>query len=967
MRLKTLKITILPVFCIFVFMIICSIPSVNSLYQLHDFKNIRIGGVFHDAETKNHFLETISNANSRQVDKLSYKELLRSGAVSFGSQSDSSVDSNRESGLLWKDSRLVASDFVAWDLQTNLTRTLNELCHYVLEKNQVLSSIIRPFCMRLKMVRSRNKVNIFVVLTDADEAAQIFRLAGSLSLLDPKYVWIVSERVVRGRQSNYMPEGLVGFRANIPSSQSRITDAVKMIIRAHREESRKGEAFYVVQRSCYSAEQMLHHPKTLAPALLNTSMLGSDGLITFDKTLLPGHRSTYNYSLVNLQKSSGSGQLQWRSMGEFFVQSNASLSLKSIKWIGGSSNAPSSKSLGGSFRLVSVYEQPFIITSPVNHSSLNPTGVNRGHQDLIKLVNDESFSSSVCPEKSQVMCLVHSPEVTAATVYSSKYTTVNCCTGVHVEFILQMIDNIYANDDRRPEFTIHIMENSTYGLYNTKQSKFSGVLGKVSDETFDLVFGPISMTADRTRHFEFSHIYYWSNLVVVTKRRAKTSDPSSILRPFHSYVWLAIAMSVCVVSVSLWIVEKYSPFGGAKVNNSSFSSSGLLPHQETSFEHHTSRLTPLDNNFGNQFDATNSSWYTVGVLLGVSLMSRVPKATSSKLISLIWSLFCLVALTTYTANLAAFMVSETPTLTFPQGFFHDSRVRNPSEEFVISTVCDSFVIEKFRNDEEFQRLAQHLEKKCVKTTEEGFEKVRRSEVNAFLWDSGPSIYSILSDVKEKEQCQLVISEVIASSGGYGIAGARGTPFIQLANMAILSSSLTKYEAAYEKWLPESACEIYERSAVKKPGFLSGYTHQITAEHATGILYVLIAGMILGGVLLPFETHLYERYSAYFRGNRAEAMWDKVLESKRGILMSDGEKNEVLTQKVVRLRGERETLNETIHQLQTQLNSAERENEGLRSKLLHVPQPAVATVHEEDFLFDCEDALLDNTESTKPIQ
>ena len=56
MRLKTLKITILPVFCIFVFMIICSIPSVNSLYQLHDFKNIRIGGVFHDAETKNHFL-----------------------------------------------------------------------------------------------------------------------------------------------------------------------------------------------------------------------------------------------------------------------------------------------------------------------------------------------------------------------------------------------------------------------------------------------------------------------------------------------------------------------------------------------------------------------------------------------------------------------------------------------------------------------------------------------------------------------------------------------------------------------------------------------------------------------------------------------------------------------------------------------------------------------------------------------
>ena len=52
----------------------------------------------------------------------------------------------------------------------------------------------------------------------------------------------------------------------------------------------------------------------------------------------------------------------------------------------------------------------------------------------------------------------------------------------------------------------------------------------------------------RTRQFDFSHIYYWSNLVVITKRRAKTSDPSSILRPFSSVVWWAIAMSVLVVS-----------------------------------------------------------------------------------------------------------------------------------------------------------------------------------------------------------------------------------------------------------------------------------------------------------------------------------------------------------------------------------------------------------------------------------
>ncbi|XP_075250296.1 glutamate receptor ionotropic, NMDA 1-like [Convolutriloba macropyga] len=1026
-------------------------------YHINDFKNIRIGGVFHNAETKNSFLDAIDRANNRQQDKFSYQQLLQTGIVSFGDKSSQSVVETRDRNLLWKDTRLVASEFVAWDLQTNISLTIEELCHYVFEKNQGVHVIVwdlsdpflttvflqltsqyripviitnfryevgqslqqipfedkatntstifmqptfaqemtavlylmqfyswphlvliakvgqdtdaalkivedkqetmKPFqyhppilftttesirvevAPKLKAVRGKNKVNVFAVLAEPEDAHEIFAEAHRLQLLDPKYVWIVSERVINGPIVPPMPEGLIGFQANIPNRERRIRDAVKMIVRAHREESRKGEAFYVLQKSCYTPEVMILDRKPLTGALLNTSMFGSDGLVEFDKQSLAGHRATYNYTLLNLQKNAGSHQLQWKSMGEFFVQSNASLTLRSIKWIGGTSNVPSPKSLGGSFRFVTVNEKPFLVTLSANYSADTEEDLN-----LVKM--NRSLQRRLCPVKKQILCYVHRYNVTAATLFSPDYTRIRCCTGVHVDFLFGIVESIYKKDEQRPDFSMHVVVNSTYGLFHQKSQKFTGVLGKVADETFDLVFGPISMTADRSRFFDFSHVYYWSNLVVVTKRREKTSDPSSILRPFDSMVWLMIAMAVFVVSVSLWIVEKYSPFGTAKTRKEEEKEGGLGGDGKV--------LTARS-----QFDATNSSWYTIGVLLGVSLMSMVPKATSSKLISLIWSLFCLLALTTYTANLAAFMVSEKPTLTFPQGFFRDPRVRNPTDDFIISTVCESFVIEKFRNDEEYLKLAQHMEKKCVRNTGEGLEKVKRSEVNAFVWDSGPTLFHTLGAAKQEDQCQLVISEVIASSGGYALAGNRGNPFLPLANLAILATPLTTFESLYDKWLPESLCDIYENSGSKSSGFLSGYTHQITAEHATGILYVLIAGMILGGVLLPLETHFYQRYSNYFRGHRTSLLWDVLMDSKKGISLTDAERNEILTQKVIRLRSQQDTLAEKIDSLENQLVTAEQENEGLRRRLLHDTPGGTIRRAEADIEFNSDDGLLDD--------
>jgi len=60
----------------------------------------------------------------------------------------------------------------------------------------------------------------------------------------------------------------------------------------------------------------------------------------------------------------------------------------------------------------------------------------------------------------------------------------------------------------------------------------------------------------------------------------------------------------------------------------------------------------------NQFNLLNSFWFTFGSLIRQSTVDIKPKSTSVKLISLTWSFFCLMLVSSYKANLAAFLTSN---------------------------------------------------------------------------------------------------------------------------------------------------------------------------------------------------------------------------------------------------------------------------------------------------------------------
>ena len=68
----------------------------------------------------------------------------------------------------------------------------------------------------------------------------------------------------------------------------------QMIVRAHRLESSRGEAFYVIQKSCYGQDFMLHDRKTLTK-LVNLAIIRKLKLVRIYLTVIIVQSYHHNY------------------------------------------------------------------------------------------------------------------------------------------------------------------------------------------------------------------------------------------------------------------------------------------------------------------------------------------------------------------------------------------------------------------------------------------------------------------------------------------------------------------------------------------------------------------------------------------------------------------------------------------------------------------------------------------------
>ncbi|XP_045462380.1 glutamate receptor ionotropic, kainate 1 isoform X2 [Harmonia axyridis] len=362
------------------------------------------------------------------------------------------------------------------------------------------------------------------------------------------------------------------------------------------------------------------------------------------------------------------------------------------------------------------------------------------------------------------------------------------------------------------QYTIRLVPDHMYGVYDPDTKQWNGIVRELMEKRADLAVA--SMTINYARESVIDFTKPFMNLGIGILFKVPTSQPArlfSFMNPLAVEIWLYVLAAYILVSFTLFVMARFSPY---EWNN---------PHPC----HQDSDIVE------NQFSVSNSFWFITGTFLrqGSGLN---PKATSTRIVGGIWWFFTLIIISSYTANLAAFLTVErmiTP--------IESAQDLAEQAEIAYGTLEGGSTMTFFRDSKIgiYQKMWRFMENRkppvFVKSYEEGVERVLQGNY-AFLMESTMLDYAVQRD------CNLTQIGGLLDSKGYGIATPKGSPWRDKISLAILElQEKGIIQILYDKWWKNTGdvCTRDDKSKESKANALG-------VENIGGVFVVLLCGLAL---------------------------------------------------------------------------------------------------------------------------
>ncbi|KRT86879.1 hypothetical protein AMK59_510 [Oryctes borbonicus] len=191
-------------------------------------------------------------------------------------------------------------------------------------------------------------------------------------------------------------------------------------------------------------------------------------------------------------------------------------------------------------------------------------------------------------------------------------------------------------------YTFIIREDKSNGSKNKFNQSWDGMIGDLIAKKADLAITDLTITSEREDAVDFTTPFMNLGISILYQKPQK-APPNffSFAEPFAVEVWLWLGGAYFIVSISLFVMGRLCP------------SEWTNPYpcvDEPEF-------------LINQFSLRNSFWFTIGSLMqqGTEI---APIAFATRMTAGIWWFFTLIMVSSYTANLAAFLATENPDIPF---------------------------------------------------------------------------------------------------------------------------------------------------------------------------------------------------------------------------------------------------------------------------------------------------------------
>ncbi|XP_046600915.1 glutamate receptor ionotropic, kainate 2-like [Neodiprion lecontei] len=372
------------------------------------------------------------------------------------------------------------------------------------------------------------------------------------------------------------------------------------------------------------------------------------------------------------------------------------------------------------------------------------------------------------------------------------------------------------------KYIFEVQTDNVYGSKNSQTGEWNGMIKKIMEDKADLAITDLTITADRQEAVDFTMPFM--NLGISILFRKPTPMGSSLfsfLMPFSNEVWMYLLGTYLVVSLLFFVAGRLCP---AEWNNP-------YPCIEEPEE------------LENQFSLKNAFWFTIGAIMQQG-SEIAPIGMSTRMMAGSWWFFTLIIVSSYTANLAVFLVVESKQtliknagdlLNNSHGIKYGAKVSGSTTDFFKATT-----------DPIYSALNDYMQKNKKEvmpgTNDAGVQKVMH-EKYAFFMESSTILY------EAERKCNITQINGLLDAKGYGIAMKKNSPYRNSLSTGILKLQETGVLKELEnKWWKQKrgggACE-------EKSGGTSD-AKPLGVANVGGVFLVLAVGVALSCIYTACE-------------------------------------------------------------------------------------------------------------------
>ncbi|XP_060086379.1 glutamate receptor ionotropic, kainate 2-like [Ylistrum balloti] len=382
-------------------------------------------------------------------------------------------------------------------------------------------------------------------------------------------------------------------------------------------------------------------------------------------------------------------------------------------------------------------------------------------------------------------------------------------------FCIDLLDKIAE----RLNFSYTIKPTQQYGNCKPGFQNCTGMVKELVERNADLAVAGMTITWDREQVIDFTKPFLNLGITILYKK-PEPEPPKlfSFLDPLSIDVWVYMCAGYLCVSFMLFAIARFTPY---EWNN---------PHP----------CNPDQDVVENQFSILNSLWFTIGALMQQGC-EIAPCAVSTRLVAGIWWFFTLIMVSSYTANLAAFLTNErmVSDITNVEDLAKQTKIK-------YGTLNEGSTKNFFANSKFpiYQRMWNFMYSTrpsvFVNGSEQGIARVKKGQY-AFFAESSKVEYEI------ERQCSLMQVGGLLDSKGYGIALPRDSPYRDPISNAILKlQEEQEIHKVYNTWWKE---KYGGGRCVTKAKEVSA---ALGVKNVGGVFVVVIGGMFAAVVVAICE-------------------------------------------------------------------------------------------------------------------